>query len=176
MQKSNNTVEEVLATYSDALGDDLPTYRNHIYRVFNLAILFDPAPENKYKYAVAAVFHDIGIWTHGTFDYLGPSIYLAEKYLKEKNEAHLFPEIKEMIGMHHKITKYSGKYNITVEAFRKADWIDVTLGIKKFGADKSFFKKIKREFPNLGFHKFLAVQVLKRFCQSPLDPLPMFKK
>ena len=31
--------------------------------------------------AIAAAFHDIGIWTAGTFDYLEPSVRVAAAYL-----------------------------------------------------------------------------------------------
>jgi len=33
------------------------------------------------KIAAAAVFHDLGIWTDRTFDYIAPSIAIAREYL-----------------------------------------------------------------------------------------------
>lgn len=38
---------------------------------------------NAEKYAIAAVFHDIGIWTNHTLDYLDPSAGQAKAYLTE---------------------------------------------------------------------------------------------
>ncbi len=47
--------------------------------------------------AVAAVFHDLGIWTNGTFDYLAPSIALARDYLVASAREDWTDEIEEMI-------------------------------------------------------------------------------
>jgi hypothetical protein len=33
------------------------------------------------KIAIAGVFHDLGIWTNKTFDYIAPSVVLAREYL-----------------------------------------------------------------------------------------------
>jgi len=62
------TVEEVLDDHASELGLDLIAYRNHVYRVVNLclAIVGDSRVEVD-KIAVAAVFHDLGIWTNNTF-------------------------------------------------------------------------------------------------------------
>jgi hypothetical protein len=72
------TVEEVLREHGSEMGQDLMGYRNHVYRVVNLclAIVGDRHVELE-KLAAAAVFHDLGIWTHKTFDYIAPSVALA---------------------------------------------------------------------------------------------------
>ena len=72
------TVEEVLDDHASELGHDLIAYRNHVYRVVNLclAIVGDSRVELD-KIAVAAVFHDLGIWTNNTFDYIAPSVAIA---------------------------------------------------------------------------------------------------
>src|SRR4026208_1673048 len=74
------TVDDVLHHHATALGDDIVAYRNHVYRVVNLCVAFAGQRELE-KIAVAAVFHDLGIWTNGTFDYIAPSIALARDYL-----------------------------------------------------------------------------------------------
>jgi hypothetical protein len=51
--------------------------------------------------AVAAVFHDLGIWTNKTFDYLAPSIALAREYVAAKGRADWIVEIEAMIEEHH---------------------------------------------------------------------------
>jgi hypothetical protein len=50
-------------------------------------------PEQLEKVAVAAAFHDLGIWTDGTFDYLPPSIRLAREWLGQSGKAEWEPEI-----------------------------------------------------------------------------------
>ena len=76
------TVEEVLDDHASELGHDLIAYRNRVYRVVNLclAIVGDSRVELE-KIAVAGVFHDLGIWTNNTFDYIAPSVAIARKHL-----------------------------------------------------------------------------------------------
>ena len=131
MHYSDTVIEQLLQEHSHALGNDIAKYKNHVYRVFLNCILIDNKEENKEKYAIAAVFHDIGIWTDHTIDYLYPSIAQARNYLIQHNLEHLADEISLMIYWHHKIRKYESTYRTTVETFRKADWIDVSLGLKK---------------------------------------------
>jgi hypothetical protein len=59
------TVDDVLHDHATALGNDFVAYRNHVYRVVNLCVAFAGRRELE-KIAVAAVFHDLGIWTNGT--------------------------------------------------------------------------------------------------------------
>jgi hypothetical protein len=70
----------VLETHAAALGGDFKAYRNHAYRVVNLCVALSSGHQVE-KIAIAAAFHDLGIWTDGTFDYLQPSVKLASDYL-----------------------------------------------------------------------------------------------
>src|SRR4029453_223125 len=74
------TIDGVLNEHATALRDDFLGYRNHVYRITNLCVAIAGRSELE-KMAVAAVFHDLGIWTNGTFDYIAPSIALAHDYL-----------------------------------------------------------------------------------------------
>lgn len=174
--ESNDIIERILFECKDDLEVHFDKYRNHVYRVFNLCIVLDGTPANVEKYAIAAAFHDLGIWTDQTFDYLEPSMTLAKDYLVHLERSDWSEEICLMIDMHHKRSKYLGLYEMTVETFRRADWIDVTMGIMLFGLDKSIYRLLCKKFPNLGFHWFLTVQTFENFLKSPFDPLPMFKK
>src|SRR5262245_17024389 len=82
------TVDEVLDAHTSELGHDLIPYRNHVYRVVNLcvAIVEDSRVELE-KIAVAAVFHDLGIWTDKTFDYIPPSVRIACEHLAARGMA-----------------------------------------------------------------------------------------
>src|SRR5262244_3967880 len=125
------TVEAVLNDHASELGHDLIAYRNHVYRVVNLglAIVGDTRVELE-KIAVAAVFHDLGIWTNNTFDYIAPSVAIARGHLAARGMADWIPEIEAMIVDHHKVTPshaLSGfEGQLLVESFRRADWIDVS--------------------------------------------------
>src|SRR5512133_2275143 len=151
------TVEEVLDIHASELGHDLIAYRNHVYRVVNLclAILGDSRVDLE-KIAVAAVFHDLGIWTNKTFDYIAPSVAIARKYLTARGMADWIPEIEAMIVDHHKVTASRPNQPSLAESFRRADWIDVTLGLRKFGLTQTFVAAVVARWPNAGFHRRLV--------------------
>src|SRR4029079_6409280 len=97
------TIDDVLDDHAAALRDDFFAYRNHVYRIVNLCVAI-VGPSEIEKIAVAAVFHDLGIWTSGTFDYIAPSIALAHDYLVARARMTWTPEIEGMIADHHKTT------------------------------------------------------------------------
>ncbi|MCO4293895.1 HD domain-containing protein [Solitalea sp. MAHUQ-68] len=173
---AHTIIEEVLEENKLSLSADFNLYRNHVYRVFNLCLKLDNNSDNIDKYAVAAVFHDLGIWTNRTFDYLQPSVVAANEYLQGINKVDWQEEITLMIEMHHKISSYNGPFKKTVETFRQADWIDVTQGLMHFNLNRAAVSEIRAVFPNLGFHAFLLKQSSLNFLKYPLNPLPMFKK
>ena len=175
MYKENKTIDIILADYKHVLKKDYDIYRNHVLRIYNYAVLFDDNINNHEKYAIAAAFHDIGIWTH-SFDYLEPSIQQASEYLKKSNKVNWTEEISLLIDNHHKRSPYKGKFEKTVEVFRKADWIDVTMGFKRFGLKKTAYTAVQKLFSNKGFHWFLIKKSARYFIKHPLNPLPMFKK
>lgn len=171
----NQTIEYLLQKYRTVIGVDFDKYRNHVYRVFLNCLLLDDRIENEKKYAVTAVFHDIGIWTDHTIDYLVPSILRARKFLSDSDDSEWEDEMAQMIYWHHKLTDYKGFYQKTVRTFRKADWIDVSLGIFSFGTDRNKIREYRKYFPNIGFHFFLLRKIIKNFFSHPLNPFPMFK-
>ena len=74
------TLDAVLGAHAAALGRDFDGYRNHAYRVANLCLAQSPPSAlDVEKIAIAAAFHDLGIWTDRTFDYLEPSVRLATR-------------------------------------------------------------------------------------------------
>ena len=176
MDQSIEIIDGVLNDYKVYLGKHYEKYKNHAYRVFLLCQKMDLTRENTEKYAIAAAFHDLGIWTDKTFDYLNPSIKMAREYLKAKDKDHWSDEISLMIYMHHKMTPYEGEYKKTIETFRRADWTDVTSGAIKFSVSKHELYDIRSLYPTLGFHRFLLAQTVKNLLNNPLNPLPMFKK
>ena len=71
-------LDELLHAHVGVLDRDFAGYRNHTYRVVNLCVAqTSKNTEQLEKLAIAAAFHDIGIWTDRTFDYLPPSVRLA---------------------------------------------------------------------------------------------------
>jgi hypothetical protein len=75
-------IDSILEIHKTDLGKDYHKYRNHVYRLYHLSLdLYrNELTQNiQGKFAVAAAFRDLGIWTAQTFDYLSPSIELAKK-------------------------------------------------------------------------------------------------
>lgn len=70
-------LDEVLSAHAGALGADFEGYRNHACRVAHCLALTSTSTtagdeEQIAKIALAAAFHDLGIWTDATFDDLPP--------------------------------------------------------------------------------------------------------
>jgi len=168
------TIDDVLDEHGTALRGDFTAYRNHVYRIVNLCTAIAGRSELE-KIAVAAVFHDLGIWTDHTFDYIEPSVALAHEYLVAHARQAWSVEIEEMIANHHKITSSTAGAGSLVEAFRRADWIDVTRGLRAFGIPRSFVARLYTTWPDTGFHWRLVTLALNRFRRHPLTPLPMVR-
>lgn len=170
------SLEELLASYEGVVGADFVAYRNHVYRVINLCMaLAQGEPVCMDKLTVAAAFHDLGIWTHDTFDYIPPSMELARQYLAERQRTSLEPEVNAMIAEHHKLRKVDGADKHMVELFRRADWIDVSLGVRSFGLGRGTLRELFARFPDAGFHRRLLALAARRTLRHPLSPLPMLR-
>jgi hypothetical protein len=169
------TINQVLEGHASALGNDFVAYRNHVYRVVNLCVAITRGRGDLEKIAAAAAFHDLGIWTDRTFDYIPPSIALAREYLVARAREDWITEISAMIADHHKITPSMADSTSLVEAFRQADWIDVTGGLRSFGIPHPFVARLFATWPDAGFHWRLVQLAIHRFRTHPLTPLPMVR-
>ena len=168
------TIDDILNAHAAVLGGDFSGYRNHVYRIVNLCAAIAGRSDIE-KIAIAAAFHDLGIWTHKTFDYIPPSIALAHDYLIDGPREDWSAEIEKMIADHHKITRSAAGARSLVEAFRRADWMDVTRGLRGFGVPRPFVAHVFATWPDVGFHWRLVQLTLERTRTHPLSPLPMVK-
>lgn len=176
IHKNFPAADEILSEYRSQIGDVYEGYRNHVYRMIHFCLAFRECNETeREKIFIAGAFHDIGIWTDHTLDYLSPSITLAGEYLAKKGLQDWEKEITLMIDMHHKFTEYKNPDYPLVEVFRKADLADFSLGAVKNGLDENIVSEVKKAFPNSGFHKFLTKLALKWFLKHPLNPAPIMK-
>ena len=184
------TVEEVLDDHASELGPDLIAYRNHVYRVLNLCLAFVGHRRVEVeKVAVAAIFHDLGIWTGKTLDYIAPSVALAREHLTTRGLAAGSPSrgdgrgspfdhalVLICVAPDYRSDAVRGvEGQSVVESFRRADWIDVSRGLRRFGLPRTFVAAVVATWPNVGFHRRLVVLTIDRFFKHPLTPLPMVK-
>lgn len=109
-------IEEILGQWRDQIGAQWSGYRGHVYRMFNCCLALRAcSAEETAKLAVAAAFHDLGLWS------------------------------------------------------------DRTLHIIRFGIDRGVLKQLRRQFPNAGFHGFLAKTAAGWFLRHPLSPPPFLR-
>lgn len=169
-------VDTILADWRGPLGNDFEPYRNHVHRVvrFSLA-LRDCDDEERRKLEIAAAFHDLGIWSARTFDYLPPSVQAASEYLAANGLAGWQEEVALMIDEHHKLRAFKDERYPLVELLRRADLIDVSLGVRLFGLPREHVREVRRAFPNAGFHRRLVRLVFEGVRKRPLNPLPFYK-
>ena len=169
-------VDDILQTHALALGHDLPAYRNHVTRVLHFVFAIAPQLQSTAQpVLIAGAFHDLGIWTAHTFDYLDPSSQLAHDYLKKHGLESLWPEVDQIIQQHHKLRAYTGPFEASVEAFRRADLVDLSLGLIRAGLPPQFIQAVRMQFPNAHFHARLVAFTGQQFLRTPWNPLPMMR-
>lgn len=100
---------------------------------------------------------------------------VAEAHLEAAGRGDWAPEIAAMIRQHHKLTPWRGADGWLVEPFRRADLVDVSRGLVRFGLPGAFLHALYEKWPGAGFHRRLIALELAHLRKDPLHPLPMFK-
>ena len=163
-------VDEILGRWKRELGEDAAAYRNHVYRVLHFCRTNDG--EDREKLLIAAAFHDLGIWSDRTFDYLGPSIERARSYLTAEGLDRWSDEIAQLIALHHRLRSHE---HPLVDDFRRADLIDVSCGLLRFTWPRAYVREVQRHFPDRGFHLRLVQLTARWWMRHPLRPVPVLK-
>jgi hypothetical protein len=122
------------------------------------------------KVAIAAAFHDLGIWTDHTFDYLAPSVRLASAWLADSDQAAWTSEVAEMILNHHKVTRYRGRADWLVESLRRAGLGGRDVRALTLGVPRSFVAEVYAKWPDAGSHKRLVQLELSHLRKHPFQP------
>ena len=142
--------DEILDSHRHcARGDESgwAAYRAHVYRVINFARALSPtAPDLDDKLAIAAAFHDIGVFD--TLDYLVPSITAQDRWLQRTGRQAWSEELAVVVAEHHRLTRYGADrpHAALAEAMRRADLIDVSQGVIRFGLPKTYVREVRRCF------------------------------
>ena len=142
--------DEILDSHRHcARGDESgwAAYRAHVYRVINFARALSPtAPDLDDKLATAAAFHDLAVFD--TLDYLVPSIQAQDRWLQRTGRQAWSEELAVVIAEHHRLTRYGADrpHAALAEAMRRADLIDVSQGVIRFGLPKTFVREVRRCF------------------------------
>lgn len=183
----NDLVERVFLPWRLPLRERCDAYKGHVYRVLNFtsALIhgqetrlssYGPRHDVEERIAVAACFHDVAFVFDGNPDYLSPSREQAETWLQDHGRSEWIDVIGLMIENHHKLSPYRGPHEVLVEAFRRADLVDLSLGVVRAGLPLNYVATVKRRFPNAGFHRLLFKTLAPYMLRHPLHPLPMMRK
>lgn len=169
-------IEEILEAWQERIGADYLGYKGHVYRMFNFCLALRPcSAEEQKKLAIASCFHDIGLWSAHTVDYIPPSIREAQRYLAATGLQAWSEEISLMIELHHKVRRYSEDRYPLVELFRQGDLVDFSLGVFRCGLPRSWIRQVKQAIPNNGFHQFLLKGAGTWFAKHPFRPPPFMR-
>jgi hypothetical protein len=154
---SSPVAEEILECHRErAHGDDAgyDAYRAHVYRVINFArALTQDGPDRDDKVAIASAFHDMAAFD--TLDYLVPSIEAQDAWLRQTGREAWSDELALVVAQHHRLSGYgpTRPYAALVEAFRRADLVDVSQGLIRFGIPSSYVKEVRAAFDASVFFK-----------------------
>lgn len=142
--------EEILESHRYRAGGDdegFDAYKAHVYRVINFArALSKDAPERDDKLAIAAAFHDLAAFD--TLDYLVPSILAQDAWLHRAGREAWSDELAVVVAEHHRFSRYRAPrpHAELVEAVRRADLIDVSQGLIKFGLPSAYVREVRGAF------------------------------
>lgn len=166
-----------LLPYQTLLGDDFTAYAHHGHRVLALCQALAPAETATCAapLVLATVFHDLGLWSHQTLDYLPPSVTLAADRARAEGHPEWIPLITQLIEQHHAVRPVLPPQPSLIETFRKADWVDVSWGAYRAGLPKAWIQQLYQTWPDAGFHAVLMRRTLHWIWRHPLKPLPMMR-
>jgi hypothetical protein len=142
--------EEILESHRRrANGDDAgyDGYKAHVYRVVNFARALTPdEPDRDDKLAIAVAFHDLAAFD--TLDYLVPSIEAQDAWLQQAGREAWSDELALIVAEHHRLSGYAATrpYARLVEAVRRADLVDVSQGLIRFGIPSPYVKEVRGAF------------------------------
>lgn len=182
-------LDDELFGLASSLGSDFAAYRNHCLRVLTFTKYFLPEsalkeiPEAMELASIALAYHDVALWTDKKLAYLEPSVAQLEKALEGGKYSDFQKAImKDIILAHHKVTPFESSRgeaaDALVNAVRKADWADATMGIVRFGLPASLLEAAYDKIPEAGFHMVLAglgSRLAPGDYKGQLDILSIFK-
>ncbi len=169
-------IEETLDEWDAAFGAARRAYRGHAYRVFNVTRRLLGRDDADDLLAVTSAFHDLGIWSDSTFDYLAPSVARARTFFEQRAPAVDIDLCVRTIENHHALRRYVTEPAAdVVDAFRRGDLVDASRGWLRAGMDRRFLRELVAQWPYAGFHGIIIRTALGWMLRHPLRPLPMLR-
>ncbi len=105
------------------------------------------------KLAIAAAFHDLAAFD--TIDYLAPSIEAQDAWLQRTGREAWSDKLALIVAEHHRRSGYGPTRPPAplVEVVRRADLIEVSQGLIRFGLPSSYVKDVRAAFDARVFFK-----------------------
>jgi hypothetical protein len=172
----HDILEEVLQPHREALGSIFHGLVGHAYRMLNYCAYMAPGdPDQIDRFAVVAAFHDLPVCLTKDLRYLDTARAMADQYLTQTDNARWQPAVGAMILNHHRVRPWPGPHRPEVEAVRKADWIEATLGGYQAGVPRAFSSQLHRLFPRRELWPS-ALRLMGSYAiRHPAKPLPMLR-
>lgn len=182
---SHPVLDAELMTMQDDIGEDYEAYRNHCLRVLTFAKFHLPdtveksIPNAMNLVAIALAHHDAALWTDKKLSYLEPSA----AHLDAKRGEYTDEEVeimKDIVLYHHKYTDFKSSRQSTeaealVNAVRKGDWADASMGIIRYGLPAVLLEAAYDKIPESGFHMVLNDFPAKLSPDSLIGQLDVLK-
>jgi hypothetical protein len=135
LTERNDHIERIFLPWRFPLGKVYDAYKGRVYRLLNFmcaslevgevdCALYGKKQEVEDRIAIAACFHDNGIWLDKTVDYLEPSKGHASEWLKERQLTRWESEIGLMFRWALLVLKFRGSLYVKLRVrFRNMDFI-----------------------------------------------------
>ena len=119
---------------------------------------------------VAAILHDIGLYPSASRGgvYTADGAQLARELLPAYGwDPERIERCAEAIDRHHEVRSQLSR-GAEVEALRRADLVDVSGGLIRFGIDRQWLRALNRSVPRAGLGGELAKEVGRALRERPL--------
>lgn len=171
-------VDQHRGAWTPTSHDDWRGYRNHAQRVYIFAreLLrqwdIDETDADE-KLAIASAFHDIHVFQ--TLDYLAINNQSLLDWLTNRGQERWFSEIALAMSLHHRVRPYRGSHAWLVEAIRRADWVEVTMGSFRSGIARPLIRQTMLLLPTKEFARVSARRIAVHALTHPTNPLPFWR-
>ncbi|WP_165485311.1 HD domain-containing protein [Protofrankia symbiont of Coriaria ruscifolia] len=153
MNTAGELALQVLHERAGAIGTPL---EHHSERVYELAVLLAPTADRELL-RVAALMHDIGVLEPpGRTAYVTVGAERARDQLESCGwQAERIRSCADAVERHHELRRQIGR-GVEVEAIRRADLIDLSSGLIRFGVLQADVQAVSTRHPRRGFTVALA--------------------
>jgi hypothetical protein len=163
------SLDDELFEMAAHIGKDFPAYRNHCLRVLSFTKYFltdevlKEFPNAMEIAGMALAYHHVALWSDDALNYLEPSVAQMKKHLGGTLNETEIAIVEDIIMNHHKITEFTSSdhgrskaADALVNAVRKGDWTDATMGVIRFGLPSALIEAAYDALPGAGFHMLLV--------------------